>query len=668
MINKITKDIIYKILPHIFFFIFLCFILLFVWIKFSYILSSNYFLLNKNYINKDIIIVAIDEKTLNSNNFKRFLDITRWDYADLLRRISYNEPKAILVDIVFSQIWTHLSDDERLLHLIKSNSNIVFATEFLEDQNKWIENIIIPKEKLWYINVISYSNINFFDNLLHIQNIKNAIPFYSQNLFPIIFKLYSIVNDTTLLIQNNDFFLWNKKVPLNKNAFHINFFTKNYRQISFIDIIEGREEVDFKDKIVFLWATAHDLHDEFLTPIDPNFFTPWVVILANAYNTITSWKYLYYPNWFIFLLINIVFLLGIFIFFNRCKNIIYSFCVSFWFLFIFLFFWIISFKFFWLFIEILPFIVGFIFLHIYLFIFKYLTEKKSKDEIRNIFWRYISRDIVNELVKTGIENLHLWWNKREVSVFFSDLAWFTDLSENLDPENLWKILNIYFEEMSNIILSHQWTIDKFIWDAIMAFWNAPLDIPNHADMACKAALAQRIALLKVRKELKNMGSDVFIDMRIGINTWEVVVWNFWCSQRYDYTILWDTVNLASRLEGINKEYATHIIINETTFQAITPDMFITRELDIITVKWKKKPVKIYELIWLKSDYKEKDFQYILLYKEALNFYKQKDFIKAREMFIKISDDPSKKFIERCNYYLKNPPPLDWDGVYRFKTK
>ena len=377
-------------------------------------------------------------------------------------------------------------------------------------------------------------------------------------------------------------------------------------------------------------------------------------------------------------------------------------------LFVFLILWILLFQYFWIFIEILPFLVAFIFLHIYIVFRKFIFEKKSKDEVKNIFWRYISKDVVNDLLNSWIDNLKLGWQKRNLSVFFSDLAWFTDLSENLDPVDLWRILNIYFEEMSNLVLQNYGTIDKFIWDALMAFWNAPLDVPNHADLACKTAIYQRIALLKVRDELKKMWSNVFIDMRIWINTWDAVVWNFWCSQRYDYTALWDTVNLASRLEWINKEYGTNVIISETTYQNITKEMFMTRELDIITVKWKKKPVTIYELVWFNNLsefekmwlYKEifkmlHEKQYdqaisylqqindetalklrktllekrnIELYSQALSFYKQKDFHKAFELFIKIWDEPSKKFISRCEYYISNPPPLDWDGVYRFKTK
>lgn len=667
MINKITKDSIH----HIIFFLFLSIIIFFVWVKFPYNISSNYFLFNKKYINDDIVIVAIDEKTLNSNNFKRFQDITRWDFADLIRKISYREPAGVLVDVVFSQKSSNKSDDERLLSLFDFYENIIFATEFEEDKEKFIENVIIPNDKLWYINVTSYSNINILNDILSFQNIKNAIPFYTKQNFPIIFWLYSLINHKEVSFYNDTLLIWkDKKIPLNKNVFNINYFTQNYPQISFIDLIEDNVNIDLKDKIIFIWATAHDLHDEFLTPIDPYHFTPWVVILANAYNTITSGKHLYYPDFFIFLLINLVFLIIIFLFFDRFKKVSFSLLFSFWVLCWFLLFWVLVFILFWFFIEILPFIVWFIFLHIYIFLHKYIKELKNKTIIRNMFSRYLSKEVVDELVKKWTDDLQLWWKKQEVTIFFSDLAWFTDLSENLDPNDLWKIINIYFEEMSSIIMLKKWTIDKYIWDAIMAFWNAPLDVENHADMACETAIIQRKLLKNVRYEIQKLWIQANIDMRIGINTWNVVVGNFWSKTRFDFTILWDNVNLASRLEWIGKQYWVNIIISENTFNALNnKENFIYRELDLITVKWKLKPVKIYELIWFKDkDYTEELEEKLNNYSLGLEKYKQKDFKKAFLYFEKAWDYASKIFISRCEEYIKNPPPDDWDGVYRFKTK
>lgn len=202
--------------------------------------------------------------------------------------------------------------------------------------------------------------------------------------------------------------------------------------------------------------------------------------------------------------------------------------------------------------------------------------------------------------------------------------------------------------------------------------------------------------------------DTLIDMRIGINTGKAVIGNFGCSMRYDYTALGDTVNLSSRLESINKQYGTNIIISESTYLAVDMDRFLVRELDTITVKGKTEPIRIYELIGLnpyteaeKLDlYKNafaalkahkydeatqafrmigdtpsrrmidrvKEVRTIDLYAEALAEYRNRNFGKAKELFAQINDSPSIKFIERCEEFEKHPPEKDWDGVYRFKTK
>lgn len=242
----------------------------------------------------------------------------------------------------------------------------------------------------------------------------------------------------------------------------------------------------------------------------------------------------------------------------------------------------------------------------------------------------------------------------------------------------------------------------------MAFWNAPLNLPRHANNACTAALLQRQALEKVRAEIKALGCQTFIDMRIGIHTGKAIIGNFGCSKRYDYTALGDTVNLASRLESINKQYGTNIIISEDTYAQIGKDRFIVRELDLITVKGKLKPIKIYELLGFNDrseaekielyhealkGFKEKKYdssidkfkqiwdipsqnfvkklrelRKIELYTEALSLYRARKFTEAKTLFEKIGDTPSRKFIERCDEFIKNPPPGDWDTVYRFKVK
>lgn len=306
-----------------------------------------------------------------------------------------------------------------------------------------------------------------------------------------------------------------------------------------------------------------------------------------------------------------------------------------------------------------------------LLFFMFMTfarNEYSRYRIRSYFSKYVSKDVVNKILVDKENEIQLWWKKRYLTVFFSDLVWFTDLSEKLKPEDLLKILSIYFEKMSSAILSRQWTIDKFMWDAIMAFWNAPLETDKHEDLACEAALLQRMVLENVRDAIKELWVESEIDMRIWINSWESVVWNFWCSKRYDYTILWDPVNLASRLEWINKQYWTRIIIWENTYNSIDKNRFITREIDMITVKWKIQPVRIYELMSFNYWNNYELYWQIKLYEKALSMYRDWKFTVAMEMFKKVWDNPSKVFITRCEQFIKDWTDESWDWIYRFKVK
>lgn len=392
---------------------------------------------------------------------------------------------------------------------------------------------------------------------------------------------------------------------------------------------------------------------------------PGVMIHANLYNTLTTQKFIDYENLYDFLLKNIfiVFICGCIL--AGMNHIVYGVISSFGIIVLYMLVSIGVFKYMGIIVEIFPLIVSYAVISLAIYFKKFIEERKSKDQVKAIFSRYISEDVANELIKLGIDSMHLGGAEREVSVFFSDLAGFTDLSENLKPEELGHILNVYFEEMSSIILHQKGTIDKFIGDAIMAFWNAPLDLPHHAEYACTAAILQRQALERVRAEVRALGCSVAIDMRIGINTGKAVIGNFGCSKRYDYTALGDTVNLASRLESINKQYGTNVIISEATYEQIDREKFLVRELDLITVKGKTKPIKIYELLGF-SDHSEPEK--IRLYAEALSLYRSKKFSEAKSLFEKIGDIPSKKFIDRCDEFIANPPPEDWDTVYRFKVK
>lgn len=227
--------------------------------------------------------------------------------------------------------------------------------------------------------------------------------------------------------------------------------------------------------------------------------------------------------------------------------------------------------------------------------YKVLTEEENVKYIRSTFSKFVSKDIVNELLANP-ESLKLGGEKKELTVFFSDIRGFTTMSESLSPEDLVHLLNEYLSTMTDLVIGYKGTIDKYMGDAIMAFWGAPVPNEDHAYFACITAIVQLEELKKLQDMWAEKGYPI-IDIGIGLNSGPAVVGNMGSSHRMDYTVMGDTINLGSRLEGTNKQYGTRIIISQTTYDKVK-DRVYTRELDDIRVKGKNEPVRIYELIGL----------------------------------------------------------------------
>jgi len=223
--------------------------------------------------------------------------------------------------------------------------------------------------------------------------------------------------------------------------------------------------------------------------------------------------------------------------------------------------------------------------------YRILTEEKEKKVIQNMFSNYVSKSIVDELLKHP-EKLELGGEDKNITVLFSDIRGFTTLSEKLTPQELVSHLNEYLSAMTDIIFKYEGTLDKYVGDEIMAFWNAPVEQPNHAELACLTALEMMSALNKLNEKWPE---EKRLNIGIGINSGIMTVGNMGSKSRMDYTLMGDNVNLGARLEGTNKVYGTNIIISEFTYELIK-EKFVCRELDNIRVKGKKKPVKIYELM------------------------------------------------------------------------
>ena len=226
-------------------------------------------------------------------------------------------------------------------------------------------------------------------------------------------------------------------------------------------------------------------------------------------------------------------------------------------------------------------------------VYRYITEEREKKKIRGAFQYYLTASVINEMLKDP-SKLKLGGDKKDLTVSFSDIRGFTTISEKLTPEELVHLLNEYLTAMTNVVFQYDGLLDKYMGDAVMAVFGAPLDQPDHALRACRTALGMMEELKKLQKKWAEEGKPV-LDIGIGINSGDMVVGNMGSDMRFDYTVVGDMVNLGSRLEGTNKEYGTNIVISEYTYNDVK-DVFFCRELDSVIVKGKKLPVKIYELL------------------------------------------------------------------------
>ena len=296
----------------------------------------------------------------------------------------------------------------------------------------------------------------------------------------------------------------------------------------------------------------------------------------------------------------------------------------------------------------------------------YSVEGKQRRFIKSVFRHYLSPDVIERVIHNPAL-LRLGGEKREVTSFFSDVAGFTTISELLAPEELVNLLNEYLSEMTDTILSSGGTLDKYEGDAIIAFWNAPLDQPDHALRACRAALScqKRLAGLQPRFQEKYSRA---VAMRIGLNSGAAVVGNMGSSRRFDYTAMGDTINLAARLEGACKQYKVPILIGEETYRRVHSDV-VAREVDIIRVVGKTKPVAVYEIIGEKADLSPAERERLNRYEEARKAYKRRDWERAAALFGEIEADAlAALYTERCRTLMQSPPAGDWDGVFDLKSK
>lgn len=299
-------------------------------------------------------------------------------------------------------------------------------------------------------------------------------------------------------------------------------------------------------------------------------------------------------------------------------------------------------------------------------VYRYATEGRQKQAIRRMFAQYMSETVISHLLAHP-EKLRLGGERRRVTLFFSDLAGFTTMSERLEPEAVVALLNEYLSRMTEIILEEMGTVDKFEGDAIMAFWGAPLDQEDQAERACRAALRQQAALADLNRHLQAQGLPA-LRMRIGLHTGEAVVGNLGSQSRFDYTVIGDAVNLAARLEGLNKFYGTAILASEATVAACGPQAEFL-ELDRVAVKGREAPVTVFAVLAEAGGLTESRSKARQEFAQGLALYRERRFSEAMAHFHSTLElwpelPPARVFLERCRRFQTEPPPDGWNGVFR----
>lgn len=636
-------------------------------------------LLSQN-INSNIVVVEIDDKSYNNLWFP----IDRWDFVKFLDNISSSSPSVIAFDILFEDKWKNKDIDLLLASKFKQLWNIIIWFDIKKNDIALMPYDIFLKSVLWvwYFKPIinKYNNKVYSLNPVLELNYQDGKKIFESFSFSILRAYYNYLYNKKNIDIKYDFngqiytFIW-KKVPIKNNEFYISYNDSNkFVKESFYNIYSWKfDKTKFKDKIVLVWYTAEWVKDDFLLPWFWNIIK-WVYIHANAINNILNENYIVYFNKNIEHLISflfIFFIMVINIYFLKNKSLKFVSLLSIiFFVFIFILYSILlflSFKISWIYLLPNNPVNFFIVLILSLFlssIIKYKNEDNNKRILSKALSEYVSSNIADEILYSKWD-VKLSWENKKITIFFSDIEGFTSISEKMSPEELVWFLRVYLSEMSNIILDNRWFINKYEWDAIMSLWWVFWSSYNYWVInACESCLLQQSKLEELNyiweKEWKNK-----LNVRMWIHTWNAIIWNIWAKWRkMEFTALWDSVNLWSRLEWVNKVYWTNICVSEDVY-LLSKDNFIFRYLDKIKVKWKNNHINIYELIcriWEEDDFK-KDI--ILKFDLALRLYFDKSFKEALDIFLnleKLWDKPSVTYIKRCKKFIQIPPDKDWDWV------
>ncbi len=640
-------------------------------------------------------------------------------HAKLVENLTRAGAKAILFDVIFAnQDIYDLSNDTLFAQRIREHGGVVLAGALQESSNRNSSMIVrdFPTQVLLDANpnpvglVQTTDHIDGFVRIYNLGQLADEQSFYMLGLEGL--RIYQDLEPDGLqelssVSQEDAFTIGEYNIQRdNLNSFIINYYGPEgiFPEYNFDHVIDdpsyntvdedGFFEMNlfddpqtqtgllydgvFKDKIVIVGSTMTTLQDFHPTPFaSADFPRPGYEIHAHAMQTVLDGSYLSRQTGASRLFV-MLFLTLLVVFINRLVGAGWGFG----------FMVVLMTAYYGL--AILLFLKSQFFLHvsgvmISIFLsqigtvgYEFLNEQREKRRIKGMFSSYVSPRLVDQMIESG-EEPQLGGDDTYMTAFFSDIVSFSTFSEKLEPKELVTLINEYLTAMTNIINGQGGTLDKFIGDAIVAFYGAPLPIDDHALRACISSQLMQKKLAELRQKWKKENwPEVVWNMqhRIGMNTGDMVTGNMGSERRFNYTMMGDNVNLAARCESGAKQYNVFTMVTETTKLEAEEhgDDCVFRLLDNIVVKGRSQPVKVYEIAGLRADASQQLFDCIGLYEQGMESYFSQDWDSAIKLFEQAlplethTKNPSKLFIERCNWMKQNPPAKDWNGVYILKSK
>lgn len=609
-----------------------------------------------------IILVKQDEASTDFYN-TRLSDWPRSHHARLVDKLADAGADLVVFDYDFSRPTT-AEDDGAFARAITEAGNIILANrllasgEILQPLDAFTENSLgegfidtnLDRDGAWrrmiYMNLTRDGYINF------------SLPMVTA-------EIYEDFPEDQRDLDNPDALGWGThRLPYPDMLINFTGADGNFSSLSYFQVLENQYNADQVSGKIVLVGNTHRLgKDIFSVPTDKQM--SGLEVHANAIASILDDQFITpLPKWALVSLVMLSgFIGGVIIFLRRPRlrsNLVLM--ITFTMLIVLASYLLFTYMLSWL--DMVPLLLAFIASISISTSYHWKQSREREKEIRGLFGHYVSKNVVDAILSENIP-VKLDGHRTQVTILFSDIRGFTTISESLPPPELGRLLNLYFDEMIAAVFQNNGTLDKLMGDAVMAFFGSPMEDIDHQQQACQCA-SDMIDRLHALNSSGKLPKGIRLEIGIGLHTGDAIVGNLGSSDFADYTVIGDSVNLASRLEGLNKQYATNIIISADTWKHVK-NTYKCRELDIVKVKGKEEEKPIYEMI-----VNDTSTAVIDHYQQALAYYRQREWKAALAITNKLieqyADGPSRQLAEKCRQLVNNPPASGWKPVTRLDEK